>query len=181
MPNFFLQLELIQKAQVYASDDPNFFIMYIRDDESASGSASVGGSGSGGGSGEGVSENESGSGNPLKCSAIVSSGRDERGAATCTFWVYIYLFLFSLPYLFSWGLQGFVDFLLTAHYDMFHVKLYPEMADHLGVKVADTLQLEYLASTVGEFGKGHGSKLMKVLKNCRSVHGSFVGKCRVGL
>ena len=138
MPNFFLQLELIQKAQVYASDDPNFFIMYIRDDGS-------------------------GSGNPLKCTAIVSPGRDQCGAATSTFWVYIYLFLFSLPYLFSWGLRGFVDFLMTAHYDMFHVKLYPDMADHLGVRVADTFQLEYLASTVGEFGKGHGSKLIKVL------------------
>merc|ERR1711962_680987 len=113
-----VKLELIQKAQVYASDDPNFFIMYIRDDGSGSES-----------------------GNPLKCTAIVSSGRDQRGAATSTFWAYIYLLIFSLPYLFSWGLRGFFDFLMTAHYDMFHVKLYPEMADHLGVRVADTFQL----------------------------------------
>ena len=133
-----VKMELIQKAQVYASDDPNFFIMYIRDEGS-------------------------GSGNPLKCTAIVSPGRDQRGAATSTFWAYIYLFLFSLPYLFSWGLRGLVDFLVTAHYEMIHDELYPEMADHLGVTMADTFQVEHLASTVGEFGKGYGSKLIKAL------------------
>ena len=143
-------MELIEKAQIYGADDPNFVIMYVRQDGSADDFGFPGGSGTTSG------------GNPLKCSAIVSPGRDQNGVATSTFWVYFYLLLFSLPYIFSWGLRGFVDFLKTAHYEMFRCNLYGELADHLGVKMTDCYQLEYLASTVGELGKGYGSQLIKV-------------------
>jgi len=46
---------------------------------------------------------------------------------------------------------------------MFRCNLYGELADHLGVKMTDCYQLEYLASTVGELGKGYGSQLIKAL------------------
>ena len=102
--------------------------------------------------------------NPIRSSAIVNIGRDERGWMNAFWKPRFLLFFYFLPYIFSWGPRQFFKTLFKCYSSFFNCELYAEMTEHLGVKMSDCLQLEYLATQLGHFGKGYGKTLIEVGK-----------------
>ena len=135
-PFFLYQTELGIKGRVYGSNDPDLLIMYLYDNDDAS---------------EGSK--------PLKCSAIVNAGTDQRKYSITAFWAFFLLFIYLIPQLFSRGIRAFISLLREEDVEKQHFK---EMADHLGAKLTNCYQLEYLTTRIGEVGKGYGSKLLEV-------------------
>jgi len=133
------KMELAVKAHALGNDDPNFFLMYLRDDAKASSNVS-----------------------PYKCCAVLNVGRDQTGMPISPR-LYFLLFLYCLPYLFTWGLSGVYNCLKSAYKELYRSYVYGEMADRLGVKMTDCYQLEYLATRLTEVGKGYGAVLMEAL------------------
>ena len=133
---FLYQMELGIKGRVYSCNDPNFFIMYLYNNDDAS---------------EGSE--------PIKCSAIVNAGTDQRKYSITSFWAFFLLLIYLIPQLFSRGIRAFISLLREEDVEKQHFK---EMADHLGAKLTNCYQLEYLTTRIGEVGKGYGSNLLKV-------------------
>ena len=166
-------MELTVKAHIHAAVDPNFFLMYLRDD---------------GDDGDGNNNHDdndvnatatrhvttaasaSTDGNDaIKSCAIVNVGRDQGGMPLSP-WLYFLLFVYCLPNIFRWGLTGFFNCLKAAYTEIYRAYVYAEMADHLGVKMADCYQLEYLATDIRAVGKGYGSILIKVIYRYQRAH-----------
>ena len=154
-----LQLELTLKAQIYGAEDPNFHIMYLFDDDCGTNANADNDDNSNTLSNN--SSSVSGKNNPLKCAAVVSTGRDDKGSLN-SYLPYILLFLYSLPYIFSWGIREFFAHLRSIYAVEYNVPKMAEVANHLGVKMADCYQLEHMMTRVEDFGKGYGSRLIKV-------------------
>ena len=129
-------MELAIKGRIYGSNDPDFLLMYLFDNDDTSGGSE-----------------------PIKCGAIVNSGTDQRKYSIGSFWAFFLLYIYLIPQLFARGIRAFID--LIAEEDV-EKKYFQEMADHLGAKLTDCYQLEYLTTRIGELGKGYGSKLLKV-------------------
>ena len=157
------------KASANGGSDPNFLILYLRDESErlSQGSDDVAATRAKGaddtGTGKADDAGVTCAKSPILSSAIVNIDRDERGWLNAFFRSRLLLFFYFLPYFFSWGPRQFFQALFKCYNDFFNCELYAEMTEHLGVKMSECLQLEYFSTHLGHIGKGYGRTLIEVL------------------
>lgn len=143
------------RAQINAGgsgSDPNSFILYLRHDGKEGGDSQPN---------EKLRSFDT-SESPILCSAVVNTDRNDKGNLKAFFWSRLLLFLYCLPYFFRWGPKEFFGTLSKIYSGIFDCGLMGDMAAHLGVKMHECYQLEYLATHEDHIGKGYGKALMKV-------------------
>lgn len=160
-----IKVSSFTKAQVIGACDPSFLVLYLRSEASPDSKRNDGDTGTG------VNAANT---NPIRSSAIVNIGRDERGWMNAFWKPRFLLFFYFLPYIFSWGPRQFFKTLFKCYSSFFNCELYAEMTEHLGVKMSDCLQLEYLATQLGHFGKGYGKTLIEVFHEMADAQGKHV-------